>query len=118
MKCDKCKNKPRKEWCNDCKELDYCCYICKDIVKVKDYFKHLGEHCVNPNQCLECNMCKVYKHISFFRFRNGRCRLCIYLNTYRFTHTRNQLRDHVYKYNIGEAVSRITVIGSSWLDLN
>ena len=32
------------ECCNDCKELDYCCYICKDIVKVKDYTKYLGEH--------------------------------------------------------------------------
>ena len=77
MKCDKCKNKPWRECCNDCKELDYCCYICKDIVKVKDYIKHLGDHYANPNQYLECNMCKVYNHISFFRFRNGRCRLCI-----------------------------------------
>ena len=52
MKCDKCKNKPWKECCNDCKELDYCCYICKDIVKVKDYIKHLREHYVNPDQYL------------------------------------------------------------------
>ena len=52
-------------------------------------------------------MCKVYKHFSFFKFRNGRCRLCIYLNRYRFGHTSNQFREHVYKYNIGEAVSRI-----------
>ena len=37
MKCDKCKNKPWKECCNDCRELEYCCYICKDIVKVKNY---------------------------------------------------------------------------------
>ena len=50
MKCDKCKNKPWRECCNDCKELDYCCYICKDIVKVKDYIKHLGDHYANPNQ--------------------------------------------------------------------
>ena len=63
MKCDNCKNKDWKECCNDCKELEYCCYICKDIIKVKDYIKHLGDHYANPNQYLECNMCKVYKHI-------------------------------------------------------
>ena len=32
MTCDKCKNKPWKECCNDCKDKIYCCYICKDIV--------------------------------------------------------------------------------------
>ena len=110
MMCDKCKNKPWKQCCNDCKEIEYC-YVCKDIAKVKDYIKHLGEHYGNPDQYLECNMCKVYKHISFFRFRNRRCRLCIYLNRYRFTHTK-EIREYVHKYNIGEAVSRITVAGS------
>ena len=103
MKFDQYKNKHWKECCNDCKELEYCCYICKDIVKVKDYIKHLWDHYPNPNQYLECNMCKVYKHISFFRFRYGIYRLCIFLNRYRFGHTRNQFREHVYKYNIGEA---------------
>ena len=113
MKCDKCENKHWRECCNDFKELEYCCYICKDIVKVKDYIKHLGDHYANPNQYLECNMCEVYEHISFFRFRNGRCRLCIYLNRYRFGHTRNQFREHVYNYNICEAVSRICEAGST-----
>ena len=106
MMCDKCKNNPWKECCNDCKQLEYCCHLWKDIVKSKDYIKLLREHYVNPNQYLECNMCKVYTHISFFRLRNGRCRLCIYFSRYRFTHTRNQFREHVYKYNI-------TVAGSS-----
>ena len=64
MKCDKCKNEHWKECCNDRKELEYCCYICKDIVKVKAYIKHLGDHFAKPNQNLECTMCKVYKHIS------------------------------------------------------
>ena len=64
MKCDKCKNKPWKECCNDCKELEYCCYICKNIVKVKRYIKHVGDHYDNPGQYLACNMCKVYKHLS------------------------------------------------------
>ena len=112
MKGDKCKN---KDCCNDCKELEYCCYICNDIVKVKDYIKHLEDHYVNPNQYLECNMCKVYKYISFFRFRNGRCRLCIYLNRYRFTHTRNQFREHFSKNNICKAGDLIGEAGGSAL---
>ena len=118
--------KPWKECCYGCKEIDFCCYVCKDIDKVQDYIKHLGEHYVNPNQYLECNMCEVSKHISFFRFRNGRCRLCIYLNRFRFTHTRNQFREHFYKNSNDESVwratdgvrSRITVAGSPCLDLN
>ena len=70
-----------------------------DIVKVNDYIKHLEEHYVNPDQYLECNMCKVYKHISFFRFRNGRCRLCIYLNRYRYTHTKDRFGEYVKRFN-------------------
>ena len=65
MKCDKCKNKPWKECCNDCKELEYCCYICKDIVKVTEYLKRLGEHYDDQNLCLTCVMCLLNKHISF-----------------------------------------------------
>ena len=64
MKCVKCRNNPGRECCNVRKELEYCCYICKDIFKVKDYIKHLGDHYANPNQYLECKICKIYKHIS------------------------------------------------------
>ena len=66
MKCDKCKYKPWKACCNDCKESEYCCYLYKNIVRVKNYIKCFGDHYDNPNQYLECNMCKVCKHISFF----------------------------------------------------
>ena len=41
MKCKKCLNKPWKECCNNCKELEYSCYVCKNMVKVKDYIEHL-----------------------------------------------------------------------------
>ena len=78
------------------------CYIYKDIVKIKNYIKHLGGHYNNPDQYLACNMCKVYKHISFFRFRNGRCKLCIYLNRYRFTHTKDRFKEYPEKFNIKE----------------
>ena len=40
MKCYKCINKLMKECCNNCKELDYSCYVCKNMVKVKDYIEH------------------------------------------------------------------------------
>ena len=49
MKCDKCKNMPWKECCNDCKELEYCCYICKYVVKLKNYIIQLGDHYNNPD---------------------------------------------------------------------
>ena len=49
-------------------------------------------------------MCNVYKHISVYRFRNRNFRLCIYLHRYRFGHTINQFREHVYKYNIQEDI--------------
>ena len=100
MKCNKCKNKSWKECCSNCKELEYCCYVCKNIVKVKDYIEHLGYHYSDPDQNLACSMCNVYKHISLYRFRNRKCRLCIYLHRYRYVHTRKQFRGHVYKYNI------------------
>ena len=80
MKCDKCINKPWKECCNNCKELEYSCYVCKNMVKVKDYIEHLGYHYSDPDQYLTCSMCNVYKNISLYRFRNRKCRLCIYLH--------------------------------------
>ena len=89
------------------KKLEYSCYICEGVVKVKNYIGHLEEHYNNPYQYLTCNinMCKVYKHISFFRYRNAKDRLCIYLHRYRYGHTRNQFKEHVHKNNICEAGS-------------
>ena len=36
MKCYKCINKPWKECSINCKELEHSCYVCKNMVKVKD----------------------------------------------------------------------------------
>ena len=69
MKCDKCINKPWKECCHNCKELEYSCYVCKNMVKVNDYIEHLGYHYSDLDQYLTCSMCNVYKHISLYRFR-------------------------------------------------
>ena len=44
MKCNKYINKPWKECCNNCKELENSCYVCKNMVKVKDYIDHLECH--------------------------------------------------------------------------
>ena len=106
MKCDKCINKPWKECCNNGKELEYSCYVCKNMVKVKDYIEHLGYHYSDPDQYLTCSMCNVYKHISLYRFRNRKCRLCFYLHRYRYGHTRYQFREHVHKYSIQEDIEK------------
>ena len=39
MKFGRYKNKPWKKCCNDCIELENCCYICNDIDKEKNYIK-------------------------------------------------------------------------------
>ena len=79
MKWNKCINKPWKECCNNCKKLGYSCYVCKNMVKVKDYIEH---HYSDPDQYLTCSMCNVYEHTSLYRFRNRKCRLCIYFHRY------------------------------------
>ena len=104
MKCDKNKNKPWKVCCDNCKELEYSCYVCENVVKVKYYIEHLGKHYNDKNLYITCCKCGVNKHISYYRFRNAKCRLCIYLHRYRYGYTRNQFKEHVYKYNINLSV--------------
>ena len=74
------------------------------MVKVKNYIEHLGYLFSDPDQYLTCSMCNVYKHISLYRFRNRKYTLRFYLHRYRYGHTRNQFREHVYKYNIQEDI--------------
>ena len=105
MKCNKCKNKSWKAYCNNCKESEYSFYVCKNMVKVKDYIEHLGYHYSDRDQYLACSMGNVCKHISLYRFRNRNFRLCMYLHRYRYGHAKNQVRENVYKYKIQEANS-------------
>ena len=79
MKCDKCKNKPWKECCDNCKVLEYSCYLCENVVKVKDYIEHLGKHYNDKNLYLTFCMCGVNKHISYYRFRNARSVDCVFI---------------------------------------
>ena len=54
-------------------------------------------HYNDPNQYLFCKKCKINKHISDYRFKPYTCRICLYLNRYRFGHTKERLREHVKK---------------------
>ena len=100
MKCDKCKKKHWRECCDNCTELEYCCYICKDIVKVKDYIKLLEKHFNGKSLYLTCYMCRVNEHIFYYRFRNAKCRLCIYLHRYRHTYAKDRFKEYVKRFNI------------------
>ena len=51
-------------------------------------------------------MCKINKHISYYRFNCFRCRLCIHLHRYGCGHKKERFREHVKKYCIHEAVQR------------
>ena len=68
----------------------------------------MSKHYNDPDQYLTCHKCKVNKHISHYRFKNYTCRICLYLNRYRFGHT----KEHAKKYNISEAGSQIGEAGS------
>ena len=45
-------------------------------------------------------MCNVNQHISGFRFQNFKCRLCIYIHRYRYTHTKDRFKEYAEKFNI------------------
>ena len=68
--------------------------------QTKIYIEHLKKVYDDPGLYLTCSMCWVNKHISFFRFRNARCSLCIYLHRYRFGHAINRFKEHVKIFKI------------------
>ena len=45
-------------------------------------------------------MCKENQHISGFRFKNFKCRLCIYLHRYRYTLTKDRFKEYAERFNI------------------
>ena len=63
MKCNNCKNKPWKKCCENCKELEYSCYICNSLVKVKNYIGHLEEHYKNPDLYIKLVRCVMFINI-------------------------------------------------------
>ena len=71
IKCDERKNKSwaqSRNWCQGKQGKPYQCFICNRVIKYKDKHNHLLEHYNNPNQYLTCRKCKLYKHISKYRF--------------------------------------------------
>ena len=78
IKCDECKNKSWAQSCNWCQGKPYQCFVCNRVITYIDKHNHLLEHFNNPDQYLTCRKCKVYKHISQFRFKQFYCRLFTY----------------------------------------
>ena len=60
----------------------------------------MNMHCNDPNLYINCIMCNVNQHVSGFRFQNFKCRLCIYLHRYRYTHTKNRFKECAQRFNI------------------
>ena len=50
-------------------------------------------HYNDPSLCITCIMCNENQHNSRFRFKNFKCRFCIYLHRYRYTHTKDNSRN-------------------------
>ena len=44
-------------------------------------------------------MCNVDQHINRFRFKKFRCRLCVYIHRYRYTHTKDRFKKYAEKFN-------------------
>ena len=76
IKCDQCKNKSCAQSCNWCQGKPYQCFVCNRVITYRDKHNHLLEQYNNPNQYLTCRKCKVYKHISQYRFKQFYRRLC------------------------------------------
>ena len=93
--CDKCKNKAWCWSCDKCQSKPLSCFVCGEIITYRE--RH------NPDQYLTCHECKVNKHISHYRFKHYTCRMCLYLNRYRFGHTKERFKEHAKKHNISEA---------------
>ena len=74
IKCDECENKAQK--CNWCQGKPYQCFVCNRVITYRDKHYRLLEHFNNTDQYLTCRKCKVYKHISQYRFKQCYCRLC------------------------------------------
>ena len=99
-KCNKCDDKAWCWSCDECQSKPYLCFICNETVPYRDSHSHMSKHCNDLNHYLTCRMCKINKHISYYRFKCFRCRLCIHIHRYRFGHTEERFREHVKKCNI------------------
>ena len=83
VKCVSFKYKIWRRCCDKCLDSLLECYICKGYFKNRHYIIHVSIHYNDPNLFITCMMCIVNQHISGFRFKNYKSRLCIYLHRYR-----------------------------------
>ena len=74
-----------------CQGKPYQFFVCNRVITYRDKHNPLLEHFNNPDQYLTCRKCKVYKHISQYRFKQFYCRLCTYLHKY----TKERFRKHL-----------------------
>ena len=65
------------------------------VIEEKDRTDHMSKHYNEVELYLTCSMCKLNKHISFFRFKTNKCRLSVYLHRYRLGRTRDRFEDYV-----------------------
>ena len=72
----------------------------------------MSKHYNDSDQYLTCHKCKVNKHTSHYRFKHYTCRMCLYLNRYRFGHTKERFKERAEKYIISEAGFQIHEAGS------
>ena len=99
-KCLSCKNKQWKDCCYKFREPPYDFFICNDIIRERDRNSHMSRHYEEVDLYLTCSMCKPNKHISYFRLKTNKCRLCVYLKRYRFGHNKDRFNEYIREHNI------------------
>ena len=57
-------------------------------------------HYNDPKLCITCMECILNRHIRWFIFKNFKCRLCVFIRRYRYTHTRDRFKEYAEKFNI------------------
>ena len=76
IKCNNCEPKPFKKCCDKCRDQPYKCFVCDIIIKERDRTNHLSKYYTNPDLYKTCCSCKIYKQISYFRYKTENRSLC------------------------------------------
>ena len=91
-------------------------FICNVIIKNRDRNSQISKHYEEAGLYLNCSICKVNKHISYFRLKTNKCRLCVYLQKYRLGSTRERFNEYVKIHTICERASPLVPqAGCIWL---
>ena len=98
-KCDKCKYKAWCWSCDECQSKQLVCFVCDKIITNRERRSHRSAHFNDPYRNLVCRKCKVIKQISYFKFNHYTCRLCLYLNRFRFRQIKERFIEYARKHN-------------------